>query len=1074
MVKYEVLGTSPTRALVPGPHVHTILQTVRRHPAPCNHPLLAIMEASMANSNQDATSPSDAGSLHTTKPSTDQYCILFYKYHPLTDDPSLLEQYRVASEELCTSLHLTGRILIGLSNNGEGINGTLAGSKADLDSYVDCMLGREDDGSDDCDENSRRRASAVSAFRAASKEFFAELNVPELVFSSSNDFKWSSWTSSQEKSSGTWFPDLNIKIVKEIISTGGAFSNITTNDTSVGYLTPKEWHKEMQDLMKKYEAKQSGSSERVGKEDEDEVETILIDVRNHKECQIGTFAPGVAIDPNTKTFAQFPKWVKDSSTSTLANKRILMYCTGGIRCEKASAYVRQMIPENKGVFHLKGGIHKYLEEFSGNSSSAFSGKNFVFDRRGALGADDCVSGNKGDANDTTLRQHDKANNRAIVGQCLYCSCPFDTFLPQHICTVCREPTLVCSTCDADLNQKQQTLRGLDGSRAEYHCEDHRQLRSCYFTSLGGFSNQVLKEQLKELQKHSKPLEGLGKKGKQRRRTLRKQMDKIEAALTAVGETNTNTSDGIVGNVDMIDTVASACRHCGSTSCSADCWGFHGGHTRMENREKSICGSTVVGNETKTTSKKRTRASSNKRPVKLLKRQNDLSEIETLRLCKAPSECRDKSTNLRVPPPVVRVLRSAVKGRWCGKPLSTVLSSEFHEFSLSADGDTREKEEWMQQLIDARLIKVNGVPVSKSDGLLQKEDTVERVVHWHEPPIIVPETISLTKHSLPDTANCGNGILYCINKPASVPVYPSGPYYSNSLLMMVEAQEGLPPKSLVPCHRIDRATSGVLLCTIDSKVSRAVQGRMASRNEVGTQHPIKKLYLARVQGKFPDPSSSVPVSDDMAGISDFRWSGDTLEVSAPIAAQLSDATENGNVRGAASMMHRSVSRDGKQAISRFRLLSYDAATDQSLVSCCPITGRGHQLRVHLQFIGLPIHNDVEYGGVINTKKMQEQKDASIKSMLDVSKATSVCLRDKSLSEEEVETAIRLCKCCCNGKEGVKEAFNTAQLLGGGHEVDLHALRYSISFDDVTVECATDLPPWVTSFEDVTLNRIAWLT
>ena len=58
--------------------------------------------------------------------------------------------------------------------------------------------------------------------------------------------------------------------------------------------------------------------------------------------------------------------------------------------------------------------------------------------------------------------------------------------------------------------------------------------------------------------------------------------------------------------------------------------------------------------------------------------------------------------------------------------------------------------------------------------------------------------------------------------------------------------------------------------------------------------------------------------------------------------------------------------------------------------------------------------------------------------------------------------------------MKEAFNTAQLLGGGHEVDLHALRYSISFDDVTVECATDLPPWVTSFEDVTLNRIAWLT
>ena len=73
--------------------------------------------------------------------------------------------------------------------------------------------------------------------------------------------------------------------------------------------------------------------------------------------------------------------------ASLSNKRILLYCTGGIRCEKASAYVRQMVPQNKGIFHLKGGIHKYLEEFGGSEEgSQFVGKNFVFDRRGALNA----------------------------------------------------------------------------------------------------------------------------------------------------------------------------------------------------------------------------------------------------------------------------------------------------------------------------------------------------------------------------------------------------------------------------------------------------------------------------------------------------------------------------------------------------------------------------------------------------------------------------------------------------------------------------------------------------------------
>ena len=221
-----------------------------------------------------------------------QHCILFYKYHPLTSSAETLEQYRRAQEKLCESLKLTGRILIGLSDESEGINGTLAGGKEELSVYVNCMLGRDvGDSSHNC---------AATTFRKESLAFFEQINKPYLTLNSEQDFKWSSRStySAANEEEESWFPDLNIKLVKEIISTGGEFSKITTNETSVGYLTPREWHEEMKQLQQQ---KQDDKK--------DQVETVVVDVRNHKECQIGTFVN--AIDPNTRTFSQFPKWVRD-------------------------------------------------------------------------------------------------------------------------------------------------------------------------------------------------------------------------------------------------------------------------------------------------------------------------------------------------------------------------------------------------------------------------------------------------------------------------------------------------------------------------------------------------------------------------------------------------------------------------------------------------------------------------------------------------------------------------------------------------------------------------------------------
>jgi UPF0176 protein len=111
----------------------------------------------------------------------------------------------------------------------------------------------------------------------------------------------------------------------------------------------------------------------------DAPDTILIDTRNDYEVEIGSFAG--AINPETKSFSEFPDWFRDHRDE-LAGKTIAMFCTGGIRCEKATAFLKGKGVE--AVYHLKGGILKYLEDVPA-ADSRWSGECFVFDQRVAIG-----------------------------------------------------------------------------------------------------------------------------------------------------------------------------------------------------------------------------------------------------------------------------------------------------------------------------------------------------------------------------------------------------------------------------------------------------------------------------------------------------------------------------------------------------------------------------------------------------------------------------------------------------------------------------------------------------------------
>lgn len=160
--------------------------------------------------------------------------------------------------------------------------------------------------------------------------------------------------------------------------------------------------------------------------------------------------------------------------------------------------------------------------------------------------------------------------------------------------------------------------------------------------------------------------------------------------------------------------------------------------------------------------------------------------------------------------------------------------------------------------------------------------------------------------------------------------------------------------------------------------------------------------------------------------------DCLEVDAPI--ELVDV-----IRG-----QRGIKESGKSAKSRFKFLSYDDQNNTSTIMCFPITGRQHQLRVHLCAIGFPIHNDILYGGEIDTSQQDKRKIQSIEAIQHASQRDKCHLSISDFIKEESITQAKEVSLCCKGKIGIEQSFNSAQLLVEGHAIDLHALAYRIKF------------------------------
>ncbi|XP_058158615.1 thiosulfate sulfurtransferase/rhodanese-like domain-containing protein 2 isoform X2 [Dasypus novemcinctus] len=218
---------------------------------------------------------------------------------------------------LCQQLHLTGKVRIAT----EGINGTIGGSRLATRLYVEAML-------------------SCPLFEG---------------YLCKDDFKTSS-------GGAHCFPGLRVGVFEEIVPLGISPRQLSYKQPGI-HLSPDEFHKEVEKFLSQANQEQS--------------DTILLDCRNFYESKIGRFQGCLA--PDIRKFSYFPSYV-DKNLELFREKRVLMYCTGGIRCERASAYLKTK-GVCKEVFQLKGGIHKYLEAFP---NGFYKGKLFVFDERYAL------------------------------------------------------------------------------------------------------------------------------------------------------------------------------------------------------------------------------------------------------------------------------------------------------------------------------------------------------------------------------------------------------------------------------------------------------------------------------------------------------------------------------------------------------------------------------------------------------------------------------------------------------------------------------------------------------------------
>lgn len=526
-----------------------------------------------------------------------------------------------------------------------------------------------------------------------------------------------------------------------------------------------------------------------------------------------------------------------------------------------------------------------------------------------------------------------------------------------------------------------------------------------------------------------------------------------------------------------------------------------------------------------------RARQRKRPVSMKQPCNENLEITAcivpLRLPSSDGANQVFTVNSSgdsSPPPargLVRIIQpypwtfvTHAKQRWLNRTLLDVYSGDFGAYPSS----------YYETAIRQGRILVNDQVVD-STYLVQERDVLSHCVHRHEPAVAVAHETTPFISIVAETEH-----LLVVDKPSTLPIHPCGGYHKNTLIDILDTERGTKHFTI---HRLDRLTSGLVLLGKTSAAAREWCTIIQERDH------CEKLYLARVKGRFGTVSNiptslarsyeNVPLYGEWVDDENFRtrnacshWfttldgsvcSDLSMDKFGRMENSLEDWLDSlqklgeGNMNvlnsklrwlhlacptrveqhkngicacGTFDELNDDIYRQSvKASETSFALIHYDNKTDSSLVLCRPRTGRSHQIRLHLQFLGSPICNDPNYGGTMWWNNPSGEEDChQAQSILDnfdcvetTSSRSSFPCPAKQIEVDELNLISQCAdepladfiqRTCvwCKRSRGRSVDRTLLEYLSRSPSIHLHAIQYTVHNvkSNETLSFRTKLPTW----------------
>lgn len=267
-----------------------------------------------------------------------------------------------------------------------------------------------------------------------------------------------------------------------------------------------------------------------------------------------------------------------------------------------------------------------------------------------------------------------------------------------------------------------------------------------------------------------------------------------------------------------------------------------------------------------------------------------------------------------------------KERWRGREILDIFASEFRD---------RPAEYYEKAIVEGRVV-LNGKPLPDVHTIVRNGDVISHTLHRHEPPVTA-QSIGIVHE---------DNDMIVINKPAGMPVHPAGRYRYNSIIEIMRADRGYEWNPL-PCNRLDRLTSGIMFIGKHRQAAEDLSAQIRGRT-------VRKEYICRVLGEFPEGEivceKPILQISPRLGLNRVRANG---KEALTVFKRLAYYPPKDSPQSQPGESEDTGSAEKKDGMAWKNMRGY------SIVRCFPVTGRTHQLRVHLQFLGHPISNDPIY-------------------------------------------------------------------------------------------------------------------